>query len=69
VCYHDGDVEIEVDDEGVTGPQPLRSTGSGSGIAGMTDRAQAVGGWLTAGPLPGGGFRVTALLPTGGSEA
>jgi signal transduction histidine kinase len=69
VCYHDGDVEIEVDDEGVTGPQPLRSTGSGSGIAGMTDRAQAVGGWLTAGPLPGGGFRVMALLPTGGSGA
>jgi signal transduction histidine kinase len=33
------------------------------GIDGMRERAAALGGELTAGPLPGGGFQVTALLP------
>jgi signal transduction histidine kinase len=45
------------------------SIGTGSGIAGMTDRAQALGGWLKAGPRADGGFRVTAMLPvSGGGE-
>ncbi len=39
--------------------------GDGSGIAGMRARASALGGSLHAGPLPGGGYMVTALLPTG----
>jgi len=39
--------------------------GDGSGIAGMRARAAALGGSLHAGPLPGGGFGVTALLPIG----
>jgi len=30
----------------------------------MRERAAPVGGELTAGPLPGGGFRVRATLPT-----
>ena len=37
--------------------------GSGHGLAGMTERAVAVGGKLSAGPRPGGGFEVTARLP------
>jgi signal transduction histidine kinase len=40
-------------------------TGEGSGIAGMRARAVALGGTLEAGPRPGGGFAVTALLPIG----
>ncbi|MFC3439086.1 sensor histidine kinase [Nocardia seriolae] len=36
---------------------------SGSGIAGMQTRASAVGGMLTAGPRPDGGFQVHAELP------
>ncbi|GAB0108622.1 histidine kinase [Nocardia sp. JMUB6875] len=36
---------------------------SGSGIAGMQTRAAAVGGVLTAGPRPDGGFEVHASLP------
>jgi signal transduction histidine kinase len=40
------------------------SGGEGSGIAGMRERATALGGSLRAGPLPDGGFEVTALLPT-----
>jgi signal transduction histidine kinase len=37
--------------------------GGGHGIAGMRERVAAVGGRLRAGPRPGGGFRVTAVLP------
>jgi signal transduction histidine kinase len=39
------------------------AAGSGNGLAGMTERATALGGTLTAGPRPGGGFRVHARLP------
>lgn len=38
-------------------------TSSGFGIAGMTGRAQAVGGDLSAGPGESGGFEVRASLP------
>jgi signal transduction histidine kinase len=69
VRYQPHRVEVEVDDDGSPGPKPHRSAGTGSGIAGMTDRAQALGGWLKAGPRPGGGFRVAAMLPvSGGGE-
>lgn len=36
--------------------------GEGNGIIGMRERAAAVGGALTAGPRPGGGFAVTARM-------
>jgi signal transduction histidine kinase len=39
--------------------------GSGTGIAGMRERAATVGGQLEAGPRPGGGFGVKASLPLG----
>jgi signal transduction histidine kinase len=35
----------------------------GYGIAGMAERAALLGGQLAAGPRPGGGFQVRALLP------
>jgi signal transduction histidine kinase len=68
VRYRGTEVEIEVEDKGSTGPKPPRPAGTGSGIAGMTDRAQGLGGWLTAGPGSGGGFLVTAVLPVSGGE-
>jgi signal transduction histidine kinase len=43
------------------------SDGTGNGIPGMSERAAALGGSLTAGPGPGGGFLVEASLPTIGS--
>jgi signal transduction histidine kinase len=43
---------------------PLELDGhGGAGLLGMTERAKAHGGQLSAGPVPGGGWRVAASLP------
>jgi signal transduction histidine kinase len=42
--------------------------GSGHGLTGMTERAAAVGGELSAGPRPEGGFEVLARLPVAGAS-
>jgi signal transduction histidine kinase len=56
---------VQVDDDG-RGPGGHNGRGgSGSGIAGMRERVEALGGDLEAGPRPGGGFRVRARFPTG----
>ncbi|ACU74735.1 histidine kinase [Catenulispora acidiphila DSM 44928] len=41
----------------------------GHGVSGMRERATAVGGRLTAGPAPTGGFVVQAVLPAGSLES
>jgi signal transduction histidine kinase len=41
----------------------------GHGIRGMRERACLVGGELTAGPLPGGGFQVKVTLPIAADPA
>jgi signal transduction histidine kinase len=54
---------VEVSDDGQHG----RSTHlEGSGIAGMRERARAVGGRVEVGPLPERGFRLRAELPAAG---
>jgi len=55
----DEQLAIEVTDDGRGGI--IASTGYG--ITGMRERAGLLGGQLTAGPRPGGGFRVAASLP------
>ncbi|AYY11438.1 sensor histidine kinase [Actinobacteria bacterium YIM 96077] len=42
--------------------------GAGHGITGMSERATLYGGWLQAGPVPGGGFAVRARLPYPSAE-
>jgi signal transduction histidine kinase len=54
---HD-DVLVEVEDDGTGVPGV-----PGNGILGMRERAQALGGSLTTGPRPDGGFVVRARLP------
>lgn len=45
-------------------PDPaLAGSGSGAGLAGLRQRVELVGGRFDAGPAPGGGFRVGAILP------
>jgi signal transduction histidine kinase len=60
-----GEVAVTVTDDGagaVAPPPPGPEHSSGHGLAGMRERAAAYGGLLTAGPLPGGGWRVAARL-------
>jgi len=55
-------LRIAVVDDGPARPSSDVAT-TGFGIAGMTGRAQAVGGELSAGPGESGGFEVRASLP------
>ncbi|MET9613896.1 sensor histidine kinase [Kitasatospora indigofera] len=61
VGYGDEELSVEVVDEGrgVTGPAP----GRGFGLVGMRERVGLLHGRFEAGPRPGGGFRVAAVLP------
>jgi signal transduction histidine kinase len=60
-------LEITVTDDGrgaaagLTGAEP---PGAGRGTTGMRERVSMLGGQLTAGPQPGGGFRVHAAIPS-----
>ncbi|MCX5343740.1 sensor histidine kinase [Streptomyces atratus] len=54
-------LRVTVTDDG-TGP-PKDGSAPGFGIVGMRERARSTGGTLDAGPRPGGGFEVSALLP------
>ncbi|MFD8596022.1 sensor histidine kinase [Kitasatospora sp. NPDC059646] len=60
-------VTVDVTDEATarTGPAEAVPAGGGRGLAGMRRRAEAHGGVLVAGPLPGGGWRVRACLRVG----
>ncbi|MFC6887361.1 MULTISPECIES: histidine kinase [Actinomadura] len=59
-----GAVEITVANEAPPEADPVPSLGTGRGIAGMRERAESVGGTLTAGPSETGGWTVRAVLPT-----
>lgn len=65
VRREEGALDLAVDnDPPRASAQPAGAgLGSGRGVAGMRERAVAVGGELTAGPGPGGGWRVRATLP------
>ncbi|MBF8193251.1 ATP-binding protein [Nonomuraea sp. K274] len=58
LTYETGAVTVRVDDDGDGSRAPR-----GHGLTGMAERVAAVGGLLTTGNGPTGGFRVTARLP------
>ncbi|WEV28227.1 sensor histidine kinase [Streptomyces sp. 71268] len=60
VSYQQAAVAVEVTDAGRGGTV---GPGAGLGIVGMRERAALLGGRFTAGPRPGGGFTVAAVLP------
>lgn len=62
VRYDPGEVLVEVTDDG-RGHDPAADPG-GQGLVGMRERVAVVGGELTAGTRPEGGFAVVARLPT-----
>jgi signal transduction histidine kinase len=72
-------VSVRRDAETVTlqvanGPRAARAPrvngdAHGHGLAGMRERAELLGGSLSAGPAPGGGFVVSAVLPLTGPIA
>ncbi|HEY5231734.1 MAG TPA: sensor histidine kinase [Galbitalea sp.] len=57
-----GFYEVSVTDNG-TAQAPSGET-EGRGLLGMRERAELLGGTLDAGPVEGGGFRVSARIPT-----
>ncbi|MFI0369660.1 sensor histidine kinase [Actinomadura sp. 1N219] len=68
-----GAVIVQIDDDGSGPADPADPGGTGelggsdgNGLRGMRERAASVGGEMTAGPGPAGGFRVWARLPLGG---
>ncbi len=58
--YTDRSLELDVVNDG--GPVTIPGD-TGHGLAGMRERVLAVGGQLDAGPEPGGGFAVRAVMP------
>jgi signal transduction histidine kinase len=66
LAYGLGELRVEVADTGRGKPAGAMGDGTGHGLAGMAERAAAVGGTVEAGPGPAGGFRVAARLPLAG---
>jgi signal transduction histidine kinase len=64
--YTGGALAVRVRDNG-PGPPP-GGPGGGHGLAGMRERAAAVGGELRTAEAPGGGFLVAATLPAEAEE-
>jgi signal transduction histidine kinase len=59
IARRDGILEIEVSDDGVGGARPV----TGSGLSGLADRVEALGGMLRVESPPGGGTRVLGAIP------
>jgi signal transduction histidine kinase len=60
IAAHDnGVLTLEVRDDGIGGV----GAGRGSGILGLTDRAEALGGTISIASPPGGGTRLSVRLP------
>jgi signal transduction histidine kinase len=55
-----GNLLIAIDDDGIGGADPL----AGSGLRGLADRVEALGGRLSVASCPGDGTTIAATIPT-----
>jgi signal transduction histidine kinase len=63
-------VDVEIDDDGRGAAAPLGASAEGGhGLIGMRERVTTSGGAFSAGPRPGGGWRVRAAFPLDGGPA
>ncbi|MBB6171404.1 signal transduction histidine kinase [Nocardiopsis mwathae] len=70
--YGEDNLEIVVTNEprrDTAGPCSEPPPSSGYGLAGLRERISLVGGDLSAGPYPDGGWQVRAILPVGTQES
>ena len=65
VDRRNGHLAVDVADDGVGGADPAR----GSGLRGLADRVEALGGSLRVDSRPGGGTRLHAAIPVDGGDA
>jgi signal transduction histidine kinase len=67
LAYGERELVITVSDDGAPAgygpPGPAGSRGAGRGLIGLRERLGLYGGELDAGPRPGGGWRVRAVIP------
>jgi signal transduction histidine kinase len=61
---HDGTLQLSICDDGVGGADPAQ----GSGIVGLTDRIEALGGTIAVTSPPGEGTSVALDLPVRSAE-
>jgi signal transduction histidine kinase len=64
--YEASELLLQVTDDGLGAA--AAAEGPGHGLTGMRERVEMYGGTVRAGPLPNGGYQVTARLPDGGQE-
>ncbi|MFI6002303.1 histidine kinase [Streptomyces sp. NPDC051366] len=62
IAYGPRELHLCIANSAPTRPAPP-SHGAGHGLLGMRERAGMLGGELAAGPRPGGGYEVSAVLP------
>jgi signal transduction histidine kinase len=62
LSLHPEHVDVEVTDDGAGPPADLSAT-RGNGLRGIAERVNLLGGVLSTGPGPGGGFALRAHLP------
>jgi signal transduction histidine kinase len=63
LSYLPDSVEVDVVDDGRGGASSLNGHSGGHGLVGMRERVALLDGQFRAGPRPGGGFEVHAMIP------